>query len=273
MIKLSLFSILSGGTGVLISSIDIIMVNDMLGLTETGVYGIAFYFGTIISIPLRSLYRIAMGIVADAFKRNDLDEIRSLYRKSCNSQTAIGLLLFIGIWCNIDNIMLLLPEEYRGGRNVILFVSAGYLIDMGTGINYIIMLTSKYYRFDAYFMIIILLVTIAANYLLIPVFGIAGSAMATALTILLYNLMRWLFIFYKYKMQPYDSNTVRLLLIAMAAFLPGFFMPSLGNIFLDIAVRSTLITAIFVLLMLRTNASPEINQKIRKNLLHFGIRL
>jgi O-antigen/teichoic acid export membrane protein len=266
IIKLSLFSILSGGTGILISSIDIIMVNQKLGLTETGVYGIAFYFGTIISIPLRSLYRIAMGIVSDAFKRNDLDEIHSLYRKSCNSQLTIGLLLFIGIWINIDNIMALLPPEYAGGKNVILFISAGYLVDMGTGINYIIMLTSKYYRYDAYFMIIILLVTILANHLLIPIYGIAGSAMATAITITLYNIMRWTFLYVKYQMQPYDVNTVKLVIIACIAFLPGYFIPRIDNLFLDIAIRSSVVGGLFILMILWWEASPELNNKIRKNL-------
>ena len=97
MIKLAFFSILSAFSGAIIANIDIIMVNDKLGLSETGVYGIAFYFGSVMLIPSRSLYRIASSIVAEAFKRNDLAEILQLYRKSCNTQFTIALLFFIGI--------------------------------------------------------------------------------------------------------------------------------------------------------------------------------
>ncbi len=271
MIKLSLFSILSGSTGVLISNVDIIMVNQKLGLAQTGVYGIAFYFGTIITIPSRSLLRIAMSVVSEAFKKNDLAEINSLYKKSCNNQLAIGLLLFIGIWINIDNIMALLPPEYAEGKNVILFISAGYLIDMGTGINYIIMLTSKHYRFDGYFMFIILLMTILTNYLLIPVYGITGSAIATAITIASYNIMRWLFLYFKYKMQPYDFNIVKIVVIAVIAFISGYFIPRVPYLIADIAIRSTIAGGLFVLLILKTEATPEINTKIRKNLKRFSI--
>jgi O-antigen/teichoic acid export membrane protein len=273
MIKLSVFAILSGGAGVLIASIDIIMVNQKLGLNPTGVYRIAFYFGTIISIPLRSLYRIAMGIVSEAFKKNDLVEINSLYKKSCNTQLVIGLLLFIGIWSNIDNIMALLPAEYAEGRNVILFISAGNLIDMGTGINYIIMLASKYYRFDGYFMIAILFLTILANYLLIPIYGIMGSAIATALTITIYNIMRWTFLLYKYKMQPYDFNTIKIIVIAIIAFLPGYFIPHIINTVIDIGVRSSIVGGIFIFLLLITEAAPEINKKIKKNLKRLSINI
>ncbi len=269
MIKIGLYSILSGGAGVLIMNIDIIMVNQKLGLAQTGIYGIAFYFGTIIIIPSRSLLRIAMGIVSDAFKRNDLAVISNLYKKSCNSQLTIGLLLFIGIWSNIDNIMQLLPPEFASGRNVILFISAGYLIDMATGINSIIMGASKYYRYDGYFLIITLLLTIAGNYILIPIYGIEGSAMATAITIASYNILRWVFLYIKFKMQPYDVNSVKLIVIAIVAFLSGYFIPYLNNLIVDIAIRSATVGGLFILLILKMEAAPEINNKIRKNLKHF----
>lgn len=273
IILLSFYSILSGGAGALIANIDTIMVNQLLGLNQTGVYGIAFYFGTIIVIPARSLYRIATGVVAESFRNNELEEINSMYKKSCNSQLTIGLLLFIGIWCNIDNIMALLPAEYAAGRYVILFISAGYLVDMGTGINNVILLTSKHYYYDSFFMFFIVAVTIAANYLLIPIYGITGSAIATAITIAAYNLLRWLFLYFKYQMQPYDANTIKLIAIALLAFLPGYFLPKTGPTFVDIAIRSSIISGLFVLLLLKTNASPDLNNKIRKNALRFGLKL
>lgn len=273
MIYLSLFSMLSGGAGLLISNIDIIMVNRQLGLTQTGVYGIAFYFGTIITIPSRSLLRIAVSIVAEAFKQNDIKEIRSLYNKSCNTQLTIGLLLFIGIWCNINNIMMLLPPEYSDGKNVILLIGLGYMIDMSTGINYVIMSTSKYYKVDAFFMIIVLFITILANYFLIPIYGITGSALATALTLTIYNILRCLFLYFKFDMQPYDINSLKVLFIAFLAFLPGYFIPNISYLLIDIAVRSSIVSGLFLILLLKTEAAPDINAKIRKNLKRFSINI
>ncbi|MBA3704607.1 MAG: oligosaccharide flippase family protein, partial [Bacteroidetes bacterium] len=180
MIKLGFYSILSGGGGAIILNIDAIMVNQALGLKQTGIYGIAFFFGSMILIPARSLYRISSSIVAEAFKKNNLKEIHSLYKKSCNSQLAIGALLFIGICANIDNIMKLLPEDYASGRNVILVLSAGYLVEMATGINQVIIVNSKLYKYDAYIVFLVVGITIIANYILIPIYGIVGSAIATA---------------------------------------------------------------------------------------------
>jgi O-antigen/teichoic acid export membrane protein len=271
VMKLSLFSIISGGAGAIILNIDVFMVNQMLDLKQTGIYAIAFYFGTIIIIPARSIYRITSSIVAEAFKHDKLHEIKSLYKKTCNTQMTIGLLLFVGIWSNIDNIMRILPFEYSTGKNVILIISIGYLFDMLTGINQVIIANSKYYRYDTYFLILIVGAIIVANKVFIPIYGIAGSAMATALTMITYNTLRWIFLYFKFKMQPYDLNSLKIILISGLAFLPGLFIPYLNNLVIDIAARSLIVGGIFVFLLMRMEAAPEINAKIRKILKQFSV--
>jgi O-antigen/teichoic acid export membrane protein len=269
MIKLGLYSILAGGAGALILNLDSILVNDLLGEEQSGVYRIAFYFGSIILIPARSIYRITSSVVAERFKSNDLKEINKLYNQTCNNQLTIGFLLFIGIWTNIDNIIHVLPAAYSSGKYVILIVSAGYVVEMGTGINQVIIINSKYYRYDALFVFLLVGVTILTNYIFIPLYGIIGSAIATAVTVFVANTARFTLLYIKFRMQPYDANTFKLIIISIIAFTPGYFLPALTSIYLDILIRSGIVGGLFILLILKTNASPEISQKIRKNLLLF----
>lgn len=245
MIKLGTYSILAGGAGAVILNIDAIMVNAMLGEEKTGVYGIAFQIGAIMLIPARSLYRIMTSIVAEALEKNDIQEVASLYKKSCNNQLAIGTLLFIGIVANIDNILQLIPPAYASGKYVILILSAGYLVEMATGINQVIIANSKYYRYDAFFVFLMVGFVIIANLIFIPIYGITGSAIATALTVTANNALRLFFLKAKYKMQPYDTRTIKIILIAIVSFLPGYFIPYLNNLFLDIAIRSSIVRIIY----------------------------
>ena len=85
--------------------------------------------------------------------------------------------------------------------------------------------------------------------------------------------MRWLFIYFKYDMMPYDTNSLKLLLIAVFAFLSGYFIPGIPSLLLDIAVRSSVVGGLFILLLLKMEAAPDINVKIRKNLKRFSINL
>jgi len=273
MLNLGFYSILAGGAGAIILNIDAIMVNQLLGEEQTGIYGIAFYFGTILLIPARSIYRITSSIVAENFKAGRMEEISKLYAQTCNSQLTIGILLFIGIFANIDNIMQLLPPAFAAGRNVILIVSAGYLVEMATGINQVIIVNSKYYRYDAYFVFAMVGITIAANFIFIPLYGISGSALATAITVAANNALRFAFLKRKYSMQPYNMNTLKIVFIGIVALLPGLFIPWLHNLYLDIAVRSSIVGGIFILLILKLEAAPELNQKIRKNLKRFSIEI
>ena len=267
IIKLGLLSILAGGASAIVANIDTIMVNGLLGERSAGIYGISFYFGTIILIPARSIYRITSNVIAENFKHNQLEHIHKLYNQSCNGQLAIGLFLFIGIYTNIDNIMQFLPPEYAGGRSVILILSFAYLIEMATGINQIILINSENYRFDLFVVILIVAATLLGNYILIPIYGIIGSALATTISFIVGNGLRYFVLFYKYNMQPYDTNTVKLLLIAAITFLPAYLLPSMPNVYLDILARGSMVTLLFTALILKTDATPDLNQKIRKNLL------
>ena len=273
MLKISIYSILTGSAGAIVVNIDAIMVNQALGEKYTGIYGIAFYFGAIILTPARSLYRITSSIVSEHFKTNKLIEIHKLYIQSCNGQLAIGLLLYIGIFTNIDNILNLLPPEYASGKSVILIIGAGYLAEMATGINQVIIINSKHYKLDTYFVFIMVGLTVLSNWIFIPIYGIAGAALATAITTVIGNLLRFTLVYSKFKMQPYNVNSLKIIFIAIIAFLPGYFIPYLNNLFVDIAIRSSVIGAIFILLLLKMEAAPELNNKIRKNLSLLSIKI
>ena len=88
-------------------------------MNNTGVYTIAFYFGTLVVIPSRPLLKISGTLIADAWKDNDLKKINNIYYKSCINQFIIGGFLFLGIWANIDNILTILGPDYQQSKWVI----------------------------------------------------------------------------------------------------------------------------------------------------------
>jgi O-antigen/teichoic acid export membrane protein len=257
--SVSAFAILSGFTTMVIQYIDKIMIGDLLGLSETGIYGITIYFATVIALPARIMYRIAGTVIADKWKTHDLEGIQSIYSKSCMNQLLIGLLLFIGIWGNINNVFHLLPEQYQTGKYVILFMGLGSLFDMATGVNGVILSTSKCYRYDTAFFIALIGVVIGTNYWLIPIYGITGAAMATSLSTLLFNLFRFLFVWIKFDMQPFSLNNVRILVIGGLTLMINNFIPELPNFIIDLLIRSSVMAVIYIGSIYLLRLSPEMN--------------
>lgn len=271
MIYVSAFSVVTGLSSLLISSIDKIIVNDKLGLELAGVFAIATYFGSVIQIPARSILRVSSSVIADSWKTSDLDNIRSIYHKTCLNQFIIGVLFLMAIWVNIDPLIALFPPQYAAGKYVIILMSLGYLFDMATGANGIIIATSKYFRFDTYFMFLLLIVTILTNLALIPIYGITGAALASCMTYFIFNLLRYLFIWRKFDMQPYDLSFIKVIAIALISFLCAWLVPETNNPYLSIIIKGAVVSVLFVSMVYRAGIAPDFSALIDKYLKKIGM--
>jgi O-antigen/teichoic acid export membrane protein len=258
IVNVGIFSILTGIGGNIVFSIDKIIVNQMLGLDATGIYTIAFFFGTLVIIPSRPLLRISGTLIADAWKKDDVPYIAGIYEKSCLNQFILGAFLFGGIWVNIDSILIILGPEYGPGKWVIFFVGLGYLIDMATGANAQIIAYSKYYKMALWFLLILVVLVISTMYVLIPLWGIAGAAVAIALSFLLNNLMRFLFLYHRFGLQPFSGNFLLIIFIFLIAFFAGYVLPVFSLIW-DILARGSVFALVFLVLIVGLKVSADVN--------------
>ena len=261
-----LWVLLGGAGGLLVTKIDTLMISSMSGLSKTGVYSIAFFIATIIEIPRRTISQIAYPLVADAWKNNDLAKIKNLYEKSALNQLIIGSFLFIGIWTNIDSIFSLIPNGgiYSTGKYVVFFIGIGKLVDMATGVNGEIIITSKYYRFDILSVSCLAALAIGTNLIFIPMYGITGAALAAAISLFLFNMLRFLFIKIKFGLQPYSLKTIVALIVPVLAYYISTLIPLQQHIFIDIFLRSAMVTLVFFVLIVGLKVSADVNETLYK---------
>lgn len=242
MTDYALFAIIGSVTTIALGNIDMLMVGGMIGLAETAVYAVSFYLGSIIKIPSKALLKISQPLIAEAHHRDDLDSIAVIYTKSSINQMLVGGLLFIGIWANIAHIYRFLPELYHGGMSVFLLIGFAKWINMAAGLNTAIIRTSKWYRFDLYATLLLLVLTIGTNLLFIPLFGITGAALATAISILIHNLVCVVYVYHRFGIQPFTRKTGTGIILLGVTLLAGLYLPSLPVWMADLLLRSALIT-------------------------------
>lgn len=261
MVSVALYSILAGIGGSIVFRIDKIIINQIMGLSATGVYTIAFFFGSLVVIPSRTLLKISGTMLADAFKRNDIATISDIYQKSCLNQFIIAAFLFGGIWINIDNILIILGPDYADGKWVIFFISLGYVVDMATGVNGTIIGLSKYYRMGLWFLLILVILVISMMLLFIPIWGLSGAALAIAVAFFFNNLMRFFFLKKKYGLQPFNSKFLVVIIIISIVYGISLMIPEYSLI-PDILVRSIIFTLVFGLLTYFSKVSVEIDNMV-----------
>lgn len=259
------FGIFSSFSGILVLNIDILMLNHFSGLAQTGIYTITFFFGALVLIPSRSMAKISSVIIADAFKRKDLKEVDSIYKKSSINLGIVGMLIFIGLWGNLDNIFLIIGEDFRAGQWVVLLIGFANLLDMLMGISSQIFFNSKYYTTSAYLTFFFMLILVVSNLILIPLYGIFGAALATLISKFLFNLFKYIFLLKNLQFQPFSWKTAILLCLGFATAILVSFLPALSNYILDIAVRSSLLSLIFGLGVYFFKLSEDANKWVEKN--------
>lgn len=248
MISLSLFGIIAGLSGIAITSIDKYMVNGFVGLGNAGIYSIAVYFAALIVIPARSLGKIAIPVISEAWKNDDLKLIQGVYYKSSINQMLAGLLIFVGIMANMENIFRILPPEYEKGSLVILFFGLANLVSASAGSCKIILSTSSHYRYHAYLMIILIIIVIISNLILIPAMGITGAAVASLISMFVYTGLTVLVLRKFFGLWPFRRAHILMVIFAFIIYILVGLLP-LMPLIPDIIIRSFLIIAAFIFIM------------------------
>jgi O-antigen/teichoic acid export membrane protein len=253
------------------TKIDILMIPSLIGMGATGIYGVFSFFASVITMPHNGIAKITSPILADAWKREDFPKIQELYTRTALNNFAAGMLIFVGIVINLDNIVHIIGEEFEVGKYVAVFLGLGQLAHTANGYNGIILNYSPKYRYDLAFKVGTAALNVLSNYILIKQFGITGAAMATALTILVINTLSQAFVYRHYRMHPFSMNMLGVIATGMACLLVNWWIPVIEYHFLvDLLARSTAITLLFFLILLGFRIAPDINdyllewvQKIR----------
>ena len=94
IIVYGLYVLIGGASIMLVTRLDMLMIGSMLNLKEVAYYTLAFYIGSAIKVPGRSIVSISMPFLAKAWENQDFKQIQMIYEKSSINQFIVGGLFF-----------------------------------------------------------------------------------------------------------------------------------------------------------------------------------
>ncbi|MBP7715547.1 MAG: polysaccharide biosynthesis C-terminal domain-containing protein [Bacteroidia bacterium] len=268
LIRYGLLLWFAGVASIGLKYLDSIMLGKYLPLSFVGIYTIAAFIPTVIEAPLTALEKIAASRIAFAWAENNIKDILEIYRKSSLYMLALGGLLFTGININIENLLSFLPDGYQQGATVVFIISLGTLVNMLTGANAPILFNSDKYRWGAFFLIALALVSVALQMVFIPWLGLNGAAIATVSCYVLYNLFMSAVVWKFYNLHPFDKKMLIILFAIIFCFAINYFLPAIENKILDMIHRSVIVTVVYLLLIYRYKVLEEFHHLLpwkRKN--------
>ncbi len=265
IVKYGMFSYMNSLGSVIVSTLDATMIASMIGLSGAGVYTTVLFLTSALQVPFRALYKVVTPFVSLYWKEKKMNEMQELYRTTSGVNLIIGGFLFLLVWISRIEIFSFLPSDFQEGIYVFLYLMIGKLFDMYTGINTMILSTSKKYRIDILFTFILIGVVFGLNYWLIPIYGIKGAAISTMIALILYNVLRVGYVWIHFKIHPFHYKQFIVLVLMGGAILAGEFFPSLSvNRFITVGFNSALIFILFMVPVLLLRLEPALGNYIRK---------
>jgi O-antigen/teichoic acid export membrane protein len=262
MVPFGIFVFLISFCSVLGKTFDTILISSVLDLSFVGIFTFITYLTSIMEAPQRGLIAASIPVIAQAWKDKDLGRINRIYKKS-----AINMLLFSGfifglIALNFHNAFAIfhLDPLYLQGETAFLLLGLSKITELGTGVNSQIIVTSRYWRVDFLTNVLLLVILIPLNYLLVRQMGINGIALATLIAYLLFNAVRFSFIWMKFRMQPFSWKTLVTIGILLVNFFVVRYFVKAESPFLEAVFQSTVYTALTAFMILKLKVSEDANR-------------
>lgn len=255
--------IVAGSIAMIILDIDKFMIGLMLEHIENvAYYSVAIFIATVIAVPQRAMHQIMMPLTAQYLNNKNLDALKDLYQRSSLNLVVVSGLIFLLIVLNINQLYLILPKEFTGGLIVVIVVSIAKLFDNALGNNNAILFNSNYYRMVLFFGIMLTVLAVVLNLIFIPNYGINGSAIATFLSITIYNTIKVLYVKRKFKMQPFTFQTIKVMLLIFLFSVMFFFWDFPFHPLIGIALKSFIVVTLYILVIYKWNVSEDISKQI-----------
>jgi O-antigen/teichoic acid export membrane protein len=164
-----------------------------------------------------------------------------------------------------------LKDTYLKAFYVVVFLGFAKVVDMGTGVNSQIIATSTYWRFEMFSGVILLAVMLPLSYILTKEYGIVGTAIAQLVSISIYNIIRIIFLWKKFRLQPFSIQSIYTLIIGAACFGLSFYLFRNIHSWAGLFARSIFFCVLFGTAAVYMKLSPDIQPVLQNALKRIGM--
>lgn len=271
--RFGVITIFSGLASVIATRIDMIMLGSMEGLKDVGIYTIAMFMSATIEVPRRAILQSSGPIIRVLFKEKEIDKIAQIQYKTIMNLLLVGGFMLTLIIINLQSIYAIIPNGsiYSKGFWVVFFIGFSKIAELFAGSSDEIIVSSKYYGFNFIFLIILTVFSVSFNYLLIPIYGLTGAAIATLISSSFVVLIKSLVLMYLFKINPYKLKMLGTLLFFISLGGLLFIMPNFIHPIISIIIKGSICSLIMFLFLKKTQISPDMNQLINQILVQIKL--
>lgn len=229
------------------------------GMAAAAIYTLAQNISSLIQAPQRAVISSSIGPLSQAWKDKNYKKINQVYHSSSINQLIFSCAMFCLIWLNFEDGIYTfhIQGDYIPAKIIFLYIGLTRILDMGTGVNAQIIATSTFWRFELISGLILITITLPLNYEFTRYLGAVGPALSDLITFAIYNFIRFMFLWNKFKMQPFTIKTLYTIVLAAFSYFVAYYIFKNNQGIVWIILRSSVFIIVYALGMFLLKLSPD----------------
>jgi O-antigen/teichoic acid export membrane protein len=189
---------------------------------DVGIYSIAIRIATLGGLVLVSFNAIFAPLASDLYNRRENERLEKLLKTVTKWVSAISFPIFAGLALYAYNVLGLINVDYTIGATAFVILTIGKMFDAVTGpvANMLIMCGRP--RIVLLNNIVVFMIDVVLCIVLIPRYGMVGAAIASAATLILFNVGVGSGVIFLLKLQPFSKRFFALMAAGAVAAIIGF---------------------------------------------------
>ena len=229
--------------------IDSVMIGEFLGFEPNGVYNTLYSIISLITVPAMGLYSISAPIINKHLAEKNFEELDRMHKKSSLVLFFMGFVLLSCVLVGFPYLTYFIKngELLRQSEPVIWVLGFAMLFDLATGFNGHIISLSKYYRFNIVVMLFLAVTTVSLNlyFLNNTNLELFGVAIATAISLTLFNIAKIVFNYIKFGVFPLTIEMMYALIIGTLGITVAVIMPEFKSSSLNLFYKPGVVLLMF----------------------------
>ncbi len=181
--------LLMSGLSAIHAQASIILLGILGSEKLVGIYFVSYRLATMVTFILIAANTALAPIIARLYAEGDLERLQHVITKSVRILLLVSLPLALAFILEGHWFLLLFGPEFTQGRVALAILCLGQIVNIASGSVGFLLIMTGHERQAALGLAISVLANIVLNVTLIPVWGLKGAACATAISMLIWNVL------------------------------------------------------------------------------------
>lgn len=190
MLKTSLPLLIVSSTSMIAANADVVMLGWLSNSREVGFYSVAAQLGLLSNFFLAVSISSLSPKIASLYADKKMQALQKMIQQVTKGLFFLGIITIITYFFTGKFILSIWGQEFVPSYWILIIITVGQFFNISTGSTGVILMMTGHEKIISKITVISLVLNLIMNYVLIPKYGAAGAATATAGTVIVENVIK-----------------------------------------------------------------------------------